>query len=97
MKTRKKKPDPATLRTRYEPPDIEEAVFAAQGLTGDQNEQVLIAAGLMGLSEDEVRPAVMRPTSPARGTSVRIAGRQRTVVVEHRGARASLPARRLAT
>ena len=90
MKPRKK-PDPAKRRTRHEPPEIDEAVFAAQGLTGDHDQQVVIAARLMGLPEEEVRPAVLRARSPSRSTNVRIAGLGRAVVVERRIHRPSLP------
>lgn len=73
-------------RVRREYPTVQEAVAAAEGLTTDPKVQAEIAAGLMGVSEDEVRPHIFRPTS--RSTSI-IAGR-RTVVVERRrvGARA---------
>lgn len=45
-------------RVRKEPPTLAEAVEAARGLTDDLGAQVEIAAGLMGVSEDEVRPLV---------------------------------------
>jgi hypothetical protein len=47
-------------RVRREPPTIEEAVTAAQDLSDDIGHQITIAAGLMGLSEDEVRPHVLK-------------------------------------
>jgi hypothetical protein len=90
----KKKLDPAKLRTRYDPPTVEEAVFAAQGLTGDPDLQVTIAARLIGLPEEDVRSAVLKAKLPAGGTNVRIAGVQRAVVVERRTARGSLQGRR---
>ena len=52
--------------TRVEPPVLEEAVVAAQGLTDDIESQVEIAAQLMGLSHDEVRPVVLRSASQIR-------------------------------
>ncbi len=85
------------IKVRQEPPTIEEAVFAAQALTPDREQQVEIAAGLMSLSLDEVRPHVEAapPLPPAPSaeprrtlglgrteTSVRTAGR--VVVVERR-------------
>ncbi len=47
-----KKPAPANLRPRYEPPTLEEALFAAEGLTDNRDEQIAIAAGLMDLPHD---------------------------------------------
>ena len=47
-------------RVRREPPTVEEAVTAAQDLSDEIEHQVAIAAGLMGVSEDEVRPHVLR-------------------------------------
>ena len=47
-------------RVRYEPATIEEAVHAARGLTCDVSHQVEIAAGLIGVDHDEVRPHVLR-------------------------------------
>jgi hypothetical protein len=107
MRPRSKR-DPAKLRRRCEPPSVEEAIFAAQGLTGDADEQVAIAARLIGLSEDEVRPTVLkarssrsvvvRPTgltsdASRSGAAPRSAGTRRAVVVETRGPRASLDRR----
>ena len=46
-------------RVRYEPPTIEEAVAAAQDLAADPEQQVTIAAGLMGMPEDQVRSQVL--------------------------------------
>jgi hypothetical protein len=46
--------------TRVDPPALEEAIVAAQGLTDDIDSQVEIAAQLMGMPEDEVRPVVMK-------------------------------------
>ena len=46
-------------RVRYEPPTIEEAVAAAQDLASDREQQVAIAAALMGMREDQVRSHVL--------------------------------------
>ena len=46
-------------RVRYEPPTVEEAVAAAQDLAADPEQQVTIAAGLMGIFEDQVRSQVL--------------------------------------
>jgi len=64
----KKKPSESRVRrvTRVEPPVLEEAIAAAQGLTDDLESQVEIAAQLMGLSEDEVRPVVLKASAPVR-------------------------------
>ena len=72
-------------RVRREPPTIEEAILAAQGLSDDVQSQIEIAAGLMGVTEDEVRPhlarmARLRNASPIAPSSV-VTGK-RTVVVE---------------
>ena len=60
-------------RVRYELPTIEEAVAAAQDLAADPEQQVAIAAALMGMPEDQVRSQVLSAASkrvlsrPARG------------------------------
>jgi len=54
------------LRVRREPPTVEEAVSAAQALTNDIEQQVEVAAGLIGLPEDEVRPHVLNAPRPSR-------------------------------
>ena len=58
------------LRVRREPPTVEEAVVAAQALTDNTEQQVEVAAGLMGLPQDEVRPHVLNapplPPEPLR-------------------------------
>ena len=55
-------------RVRYEPPTIDEAVAAAQDLAADPEQQVAIAAGLMGMPEDQVRSQV-RSAAPKRALS----------------------------
>ncbi|MBQ0823001.1 hypothetical protein KBI52_22690 [Microvirga sp. HBU67558] len=65
----KKKPSESRHRrvTRVEPPVLEEAIVAAQGLTDDIDSQVEIAAQLMGLPQEEVRPVVLKtPAQPRR-------------------------------
>jgi len=47
-------------RVRRDPPSVEEAVQAAQGLTDEMAEQIEIVASLMELSTDEARGAVLR-------------------------------------
>jgi len=46
-------------KVRHEPPTIEEAVFAAQALASDVEQQVAIVAGLMYMPEEQVRPHVL--------------------------------------
>jgi hypothetical protein len=78
-------------RTRHDPPGLEEAVAAAQGLTADVESQVEIAAQLMGLREDEVRPLVLKASAPSRcppAEPMPIPSKGgRTILVERRGRR----------
>src|ERR687897_129220 len=61
MLAKKKPPENRNRRvTRVEPPVLEEAVVAAQGRTDDTKSQVEIAAQLMALREDGVRPLVLK-------------------------------------
>jgi len=52
--------------TRVEPPTLEEAIAAAQGLTDDIECQIEIASQLMGMAEEQVRPEVLRVSVKAR-------------------------------
>lgn len=74
-------------RVRREAPTLEEAIFAAMGLTEDLDEQAEIAAALMGLPVEKVSPEVKKNArATARVTRV-IAGEQgaqRSVVVERK-------------
>jgi hypothetical protein len=74
-------------RVRYEPATIDEAVHAARDLTADIDQQVEIAAGLIGMDQHEVRDHVLRlqqnAVTSVGGPSDR---RTRVVVVERRGA-----------
>jgi hypothetical protein len=81
-------------RVRRDPPTLAEAIAAARGLTDDVNEQVDIAAALMDLPPDEVRPEVLKAAAKAstrRGVSeiafVGRSGAPRTVVVERKPSR----------
>jgi len=78
------------IRVRHEPPTLEEAVFASQGLSDDAQEQVEIAAGLMGVTVEEAAPAVLAygakpPTAQHRST--RSVGSTRVVVLKRRSVR----------
>jgi len=69
-------------RTRYDPPGLDEAIAAAQGLTDQIENQIAIAAQLIGLSEDEIRNRVLlahAQTNQSRSALIR--GRQTEVVV----------------
>jgi hypothetical protein len=75
-------------RVRRDPPTLDEAIFAAIGITDDQQAQAEIAASLMGLPVEAVTAEVKKVarTSPRSTTHV-IAGEQgaqRSVVVERR-------------
>jgi hypothetical protein len=47
-------------RVRRDPPTVEDAVLAAQGLTDEPSEQVEIVASLMQISAEEARGAILR-------------------------------------
>ncbi len=77
-------------RVRRDPPTLEEAIFAAAGITEDLDAQAEIAAALMGMPLDAVQAEVKKQNrAAARGGGVTrvIAGEQgaqRSVVVERR-------------
>jgi hypothetical protein len=81
-------------RVRREPPTLEEAAFAAVGLTDDLDQQVDIAASLMGVSPDEAKPHVLKvveangaiPPRPTRAAG-QVMIRDRVVTVERTGVR----------
>ncbi|GJD52558.1 hypothetical protein OPKNFCMD_5324 [Methylobacterium crusticola] len=79
------------IRVRKEPPTVTEAVAAAQDLADDIEQQVEIAAGLIGLPPEEVRPHVLQAVRPkAERNPERIISTgnglrgPRTVIVERR-------------
>lgn len=77
-------------RVRRDPPTVEEAVLAAQGLTEELGEQIEIVASLMEVSADEARVAVLRMGSRRESSQLTIAGRSgmpRAVLVERRAPR----------
>jgi hypothetical protein len=75
-------------RVRRDPPTLEEAIFAAIGITDDLNEQAEIAASLMGLPIETVTAEVKKASRTAARSSTRVIageqGAQRSVVVERR-------------
>jgi hypothetical protein len=78
-----------TRRVRRDPPTLDEAIFAAIGITDDQEAQAEIAASLMGLPIEQVQTEVKKASRATAGRSTTrvIAGEQgaqRSVVVERR-------------
>ena len=85
-------------RVRHDPPTLEEAIFAARGLTDDVDEQVAIAAGLIEADADEVRAALKKAPPPRKQATLAFTNRggtERSVVVERKTARRVLPGRPL--
>ena len=75
-------------RVRRDPPTLDDAVLAAQGLAEDLEGQIEIVAALMSVTAEEARRAVLkmrrsdsRLTIPGRG------GAARAVVVERKSPR----------
>jgi len=82
-------------QVRRDPPTVEEAVQAAQGLTDELAAQIEIVASLMDVSTDEARGAVLRMGQRKDVNRLTIAGRAgapRAVVVERRTVRRPLRA-----
>ena len=77
-----------TRRVRRDPPTLDEAIFAAVGITDDVEQQAEIAASLMGMPIETVLVEVKKiARSSARSTTRVIAGEQgaqRSIVVERR-------------
>jgi hypothetical protein len=75
-------------RVRRDPPTLDEAIFAAIGITDDQGAQAEIAASLMGMSIDAVTPEVKKIARTSARSSTRVIageqGAQRSVIVERR-------------
>ena len=99
MKPKKKSIAKQNYRTRYEPPTIDEAVFAAQGMSEVLSEQIEIVAMLMGVSQEEASRCVMERSRPqrtiARTVMSRRTGTERTVVVERKPTRRIIMPQRL--
>jgi hypothetical protein len=91
-------------RVRRDPPTIEEAVLAAQGLADDLGAQTEIVASLMQISAEEARSAVLRMgerksvsrtlIAARTGRGAAQGGAPRAVVVERRMPRRGAMARR---
>ncbi|WP_315772242.1 MULTISPECIES: hypothetical protein [unclassified Bradyrhizobium] len=76
-------------RVRRDPPTLEEAIFAASGITDDVQAQAEIASALMGLPLEQVLPEVKKAVRVAARTNTRVitadqGTQQRAVVVERR-------------
>ena len=83
-------------RVRHDPPTLDEAIFAARGLTDDLEAQVEIAAGLMEVEAAEVRAALKKLPAPRRAATLAFTNRggtERAVVVERKAPRRALPGR----
>jgi hypothetical protein len=79
----------APVRVRHEPPTLDEAIFAAQGLSDNVREQIEIAATLIGLPEEQVRSRVLEQGATTRVTNRMVvasnrSGAQRSVIVERK-------------
>ena len=79
-------------RVRRDPPTLEEAIFAASGITDDVQAQAEIASALMGLPLEQVLPEVKKASRVAARTNTRVitadqCTQQRAVVVERRTVR----------
>jgi hypothetical protein len=77
-------------RVRRDPPTVEDAVLAAQGLTDELDGQIEIVAALMEVSAEEARGAILKMGQRKEVSRFTIAGRsgmQRAVVVERRAPR----------
>jgi 2-phospho-L-lactate guanylyltransferase (CobY/MobA/RfbA family) len=82
-------------RVRRDPPTLEEAIAAAQGLSDELNEQIEIAAGLMALPVEAVRAEVLKTAKPVKPARIVVTpsreGTTRTVIVERKPSRRLRP------
>jgi hypothetical protein len=77
-------------RVRFDPPTVEDAVLAAQGLTDEVEEQVEIVMSLMPVSDQEARRAVLKMKRSGEDSRLTIPGRSgapRAVIVERKAPR----------
>ena len=77
-------------RVRRDPPTVDDAALAAQGLTDDLEGQIDIVTSLMPVSADEARRAILKMRRSADDTRLTIGGRagaSRAVVVERKSPR----------
>ena len=75
-------------RVRRDSPTLDEAIFAAIGITDDVEAQAEIAASLMGMPLEQVLPEVRKVARSSVRSATRVVageqGAQRSVVVERR-------------
>ncbi len=75
-------------RVRHDPPTLEEAIVAAQGLSDQLAEQIEIAAGFLDLPVEVVRAEVLKSVAPRQAarvvTTTSREGAGRTVIVERK-------------
>jgi hypothetical protein len=75
-------------RVRHDPPTLDEAIFAARGLTDDPKAQIEIAASLMEVSQEEVKVAMLKASQRKDVHRNRVftmqAGTDRAVLVERK-------------
>jgi hypothetical protein len=79
-----------TRRVKRDPPTLEEAIFAAMGITEDLDQQAEIAASLMGMPLETVQSEVKKASRTAARSTRVIAGEQgaqRSIVVERKVSR----------
>jgi len=74
-------------RVRRDPPTIDDAVLAAQGLSEDVEGQVEIVVALMSVPAEEARRAVLRMRRPESRLTIPGRGSTRAVVVERKSPR----------
>jgi hypothetical protein len=78
-------------RVRVEPPTLEEAIFAAQGITDDPQQQADFASDLTGMPVETVLAQILKEARKAARTGRVVAipssGNQRAVVVERKPSR----------
>lgn len=77
-------------RVRRDPPTIEDAVLAAQGLSDELDAQIEIVMSLMAVSAEAARGAVLKMGQRKDTSRLTVAGRAgspRAVVVERRPSR----------
>ena len=77
-----------TRRVRRDPPTLDEAIFAAIGITDDLEAQAEIAASLMGMPLETVLLEVKKIARSSSRSATRVIageqGAQRSIVVERR-------------
>jgi hypothetical protein len=85
-------------RVRQDPPTLEEAIFAAKGLTDSLQAQAEIAAALMDMPLEVVTSEIMKSGRKTRsGQTYSIERSQRSVVVERRPIRRPVQDRQFAS